>query len=234
MASGGRVLQRVVEQILQHLLQAIGVAAHGRKSFGEANAERELPGAALNRAVSTQDSITSDRHGPEFELQLSGFDARKLQQVFGQAREASGVIADDLDEALAIGRVVQRAAQQRFRKALNGGERGAKFVRDIGDEILPDPFQAPQLADLVQHQNGAVRPGGAHRRRRDGKASRPHGADDDLAGHLFVTAERHLDDRQQVRLPHDFDQRASFDLAASSRPRICENARFEKMMRSLR
>ena len=54
--------------------------------------------------------------------------------------------------------IVQRAAQQGFRKALDGGERSAKFVRDVGHEILPHAFQAPLLADVVQHQNRAAGP----------------------------------------------------------------------------
>ena len=113
-------------------------------------------GSAFNRAVSKQDSISwYSETGAEFQFEPPGFDARKLQQVLGEPRQARGVVANDFDEAAAVGGVVQRAAQQRFRKSLDGRQRRAKFVRHVGHEILAHALQPPQFGDVMQHQHRA-------------------------------------------------------------------------------
>ena len=124
--------------------------------------------------------------GTKVELQLPGFDAGELQQVFGQAREAHGMLADDLHEAAAIGRIVERAGQERFGETLDGRQGRAEFVRYIGHEVLPYTLQAAQVSDLVQHENGSLVAGGLHRGGRHGEASRANCTHDDLAGHLFA------------------------------------------------
>ena len=55
-------------------------------------------------------------------------------------------------------RILQRAIEQRFGVAANGGERRAQFVRDVGDEILAHALQTLQFGDVVQDGEGA--PGG--------------------------------------------------------------------------
>ena len=127
-------------------------------------------------------------NGAEFELQLSGLDAGELQQVFRQAGEARGVFADDLDEAAAVGGVLQCAGQKCFGETLDGGQGRAELVRYVGHEILADAFQASQVGDVMQHQNGSFVAGGLYWRGRDGEASRPDGAHGDFAGHLLLTA----------------------------------------------
>src|SRR5690242_1734692 len=46
-SSGRRILQRITEEILQYLLQAIRIATHGRQVFRQVDAEGELPGHGL-------------------------------------------------------------------------------------------------------------------------------------------------------------------------------------------
>ena len=83
---------------------------------------------------------------------------------------------------LPVGFVVQRAAQKRFGKSLNRGQRRLEFVRDVGHKIAPHALQPAQLRDVMQHQDRAIRPGGAHRRGRDAEISAAHRAYLDLAG----------------------------------------------------
>lgn len=45
--AAGRVLEGIVEQILEDLLETIGVAPRGRQLIGHGNAEGELPGHGL-------------------------------------------------------------------------------------------------------------------------------------------------------------------------------------------
>ena len=71
---------------------------------------------------------------------------------------------DDVEEppALLGARV---ALRQRFDVAADGGQRRAQLVRDVGDEVAPDLIGAPQVGDVVQHEDGAVRAAAGRRRR---------------------------------------------------------------------
>ncbi len=123
--------------------------------------------------------------GANFEFQAARFDSRKFQQIIREPGQPPRVFADNFDEAFPIGLVVQRAAEKRFGKALNRGQRRLEFVRDIGNKIAPHPLQPAQFRDVVQHQNGAIGPGGAYRRRCDAEISAPHRADFDLASQFL-------------------------------------------------
>ena len=45
---------------------------------------------------------------------------------------------------------------ERFGVALDGGERRAQLVRDVGDEVAADLIGAPQIGDVVQHEHRAA------------------------------------------------------------------------------
>src|SRR5260370_1325994 len=76
-----------------------------------------------------------DADAANFELEAVGIHLGEHEQVFGEARKAARVLDDNSEKALAILRIVHGAGKQRFRETLNGGERGAEFVRNVGDEI---------------------------------------------------------------------------------------------------
>ncbi len=61
---------------------------------------------------------------------------------------------DDLHKATPVIGIVQRAVEQSFRVAPDGGQRGAQFVRNIGHEILAYAFQALQIGDVIQNGHG--------------------------------------------------------------------------------
>ena len=78
---------------------------------------------------------------------------------------------NDVEEFLARVGVI-RIVEQRFRVALDRGQRRAQFVRHVGDEIAPHLIGFPQLGDVVQHQHGAATGGGHRRDARDQRAGR--------------------------------------------------------------
>src|SRR5215472_18552744 len=73
---------------------------------------------------------------------------------------------NDLKETDAILGIVNRTSKQRFRKALNRGERRLEFVGYVGHKIAAHTFELAQVSDVVQHDD---RPGSFH------GANRGHG-----------------------------------------------------------
>ena len=176
-------MQRVVEQILQDFAELRAIAANRRRVLLQVDMNLEpscfcIEARRLDAAV--HERLHADR--ANFEFQAARFDSREFQQIIGEPRQPPRVLADNFDEALPIRLVVQRAAQKRFGKSLNRGQRRLEFVRDIGHEIAPHALEPAQLRDVVKHQDRAIRSGGAHGRGRDAEISAPHRAYFDLAG----------------------------------------------------
>ncbi len=97
----------------------------------------------------------SRRSGLNVETLLARFHSGQGEQVFGQARHAQGALADDLEELAGV-IVVRRAVEQGFGVALNGSQRRAQFVGDVGNKVatgLLDPFGLGQVA---QNGHGAA------------------------------------------------------------------------------
>ena len=80
----------------------------------------------------------------------AGFEFRERQQIGGDVAEPRGLRQDDFDKAPVVVPVFERAVEQRFGIAADGGERGSQFVRDVGDEIPADTLQAFEFGDVVQ------------------------------------------------------------------------------------
>src|SRR5882757_797536 len=110
-----------------------------------------------------------DFDGMYFKFQAIGVHLRQLQQILGEARESSSMLEDDVEEAAAVLRIVQSSGNQSFSKALNRGERGTEFVRDIGNEIAADAFEFAELGDVVEHKYCPGRVPGANGGHRRGK-----------------------------------------------------------------
>src|SRR5712691_4383744 len=96
---------------------------------------------------------------------------------------AARVLDDDFEKAPAMLRIVHGAGEQGFREALNGGERGAKFVGNVGDEIAAHAFELAQLGDVVKHDDGAGSFAGAHRRDGGGEKMLAQRAGGDFSFH---------------------------------------------------
>ena len=96
------------------------------------------------------------RDGLGVETGFAGFDAGQSQQIFREAGHAGGILADDF-EKLAGGRdVVGSAVEQGFRIALNGSERRAQFVGNVGDEVAAGFFHALGFGEVAEHGDGAA------------------------------------------------------------------------------
>ena len=75
---------------------------------------------------------------------------------------------DDFQKAPRVVAILERAAQQRLQVAVDGGERGAQLVGDVGHELRAYLLEPPELGDVVQHHDDAGIIGGQPQRHRIG------------------------------------------------------------------
>src|SRR5262245_59265639 len=152
-----RVLDRVVDQVVEHLRHGLLVAAHPQGAL----AAPDLEAQALRR----QGWLAQAQHAVEhlapvdrraLDRELARLDARQAEEVGHQVGQPLHVGVDALKELDVVALVVQRAREQRLDEALDRGQRGLQLVRDVGDEVAPDALQAPQLRDVVQHDDEAA------------------------------------------------------------------------------
>ncbi len=116
---------------------------------------------------------------------------------------------NNLNEAAAVFRIVHGAAEERFRESLNSRERRLELVRDIGDEIAADSFQAAQLGDVMQHEDGSGRFPGPNGSDGGREVTLAQGAGGDFrldAGRAFQHSPHGF---AHLRLPDNFDERAA-------------------------
>ena len=93
--------------------------------------------------------------GHALEQLLTGVEPRQPQQVLDQPLHARRMALDDLEEALP-GVGVVGLVEQGLGVALDGGERRAQLVRDVGDEVAADLIGALEVGDVVQHEDRAA------------------------------------------------------------------------------
>ena len=96
-----RVLDRVIQQVLQHIPQQPRVAAYRAARPGGTSISSVICfRLAFSSVVSAQPSISSiNAHREKFDLHLPGLDPRQLQQIVGQPRQPHSVVADDFQES---------------------------------------------------------------------------------------------------------------------------------------
>ena len=180
-AAGPRVLDGVVQQVDQHLLDAVRVGlGHGRSGAGlhlQDHPAGPGPGGQFGRGGPGQ-----LRHveGPALQVQGLRVGAGKDQQVVDQPDEAVGLALHRLQKSVTHGGVVHGASAEGLHGALDGGEGGAQLVGDVGHKVdlrLAGGPQAgghvvegpAQAAQLVVGANGHLlveltprhRPGGS-------------------------------------------------------------------------
>ena len=92
---------------------------------------------------------------------LAHLHPRQRQQVVDQPGHALGLLAHDLEEALARLRVVLGGALQRLDEAPQRGERGPELVAGVGDEIGAHAGEPVLLAQVAKRdeERRAARPG---------------------------------------------------------------------------
>ena len=108
------------------------------------------------------------------------------EYVVDEAREALGLQHDDLEELFRHGGIVDRPVQQRFHKALDGGERRFELVGDVGHEVRAHLLETAQLGDVLDHgqraDHLAVLPHGRYIEAERAVAAAHGGARGDLIG----------------------------------------------------
>src|SRR5277367_2731357 len=216
------VLDGVIEEILQHVAEQGGIAAHGGQLRGDGDLQSDFLAIGFEQSgFGAGFDEFEQADGGEFQFHFSGFDAGELEQVVGEAREAHGVIADDFQEAAIVFGIVEGAGEKSFGETLDGGERRLEFVGDVGDEVLADALQAAQFGDVVKddHGSGRFSFGGVagrgnvqsfYRRGGDGKTLGLGDAHGDVALQTFLAAQGATDQADQFGIAHDFDERAAF------------------------
>ncbi len=94
--------------------------------------------------------------GHALECLLSGIEPCQAQEVANEPFHPQRVARDGFEKAARLFRI-RDSVEQRFDVAPHGGERRPELVRDVGDEVAADLVGAPQVRDVVQHQDGTAR-----------------------------------------------------------------------------
>src|SRR6516164_9286418 len=206
------VLDGVVQQVLQHLLDAPVVGRNFGQLARHIQGETQLlfDRATLRCLVAGFDQLR-DAHRANLELQALGIHLRKLQEVFGEARQAARMFENDAQEASAVLRIVDGAANERFRKALNCGERGSKLVRNIRDEIAADTLELAQFRNIVKHDHRAGGFTGPHGSYGRGEVVLSQGAGGNFGLHARLAGKHAAYRFDQLGLAHHFEQRTTAD-----------------------
>ena len=189
--AGGGIFQRVLHQILEHADQLVAVAQHQQRARGRGGVDLDV--AVAGQGLQAVGDLADDGDeidllvGPQMRVEL---DAREREQIVDQARHAVRLHLHDGEEALARRGILARRALQRVDEARQRGERGAKLMAGIGDEVGTHLLDATQRREIVKREQHEARPGRGLRRR-------------DRRHHRFVPAvDRHaLEELRALRAP---------------------------------
>ncbi len=130
------VLDRVVDQVLQHLddLVAVSPDADRRLALGDHDLGVRCGGERIQRLGDVGRDVIQldDATRAKVDAHL---DAAQRQEIVDEARHAVRLARHDAEEALARLRIVARRALQRFDKATQRCERRAQLVTGVRDEV---------------------------------------------------------------------------------------------------
>src|SRR5262249_39268571 len=143
----GRVLDRVREQVRNHLREPVRVAVHRQRRRRQRDVEQVL-GALAREEVGllADDGAHVDEVPRDRELPL--LEALHVEEVVDERSEAPGLCLDDpqILAALLVGHV---PLEQDGREAEHARERGPQLVRDHADELGLGTLALPQPLVLV-------------------------------------------------------------------------------------
>ena len=155
-----------------------------------------MPGAAGEKRVARVVDQRAHLRGLGRDREHAGVDAPRIEQVADEPAHAVGLLVDDAKELLRLGRAVpRRGAEHRRRRALDGGERGAKLVAYHAEELRPHPVYLLERRQVLQgdHHRFDLAVVGLNRRCVDerGDAAPIGGREHDLLGpHRLGAAQR--------------------------------------------
>ena len=137
------------------------------------------------------------------ELVVGAFDAGEGEQILGEAIHAAGVFENDAKEFECGFGAGMRIFDQRFDVALDGSERSAQLVADVGDEFAAGFLRGLDAGDVVQHDQRAARGQRRGVDLKDAAGSKQAGA-----AHAELAAlERAANAGQQFRIADEVDER---------------------------
>ena len=165
-----RVLDRVVDEVGQHLARALGVAGHLRQHRGNRHVDRRVASQAqpCRRGRRPDELLGIERLGDDTEraaVELAG-----EQDFLHEAGEPLRLDRDHVEQVVP-GLLVQvlLPLEQRHRGAVQRGQRRAQLVRDRGDELGTELLEPPLAGHIAEGVHDAVAQGGAE----DGKPDLP-------------------------------------------------------------
>ena len=100
-------------------------------------------------------------NGLQRELVVGAFDAGQGEQILGKAIHAAGVLENDAEKFERCFRAGIGILDQCFDVALNGSERRAQLVADVGDELAAGFLRGLDAGDVVEHDQRAAEGNGA-------------------------------------------------------------------------
>src|ERR1039458_259308 len=204
-AAGFAVLEGVLNEVAEDLVHGVGIGQDQR--IGRAGRFEFDPGVDDDSAQGL-DGVLDQGAGPrglQRELVVRALDAGQGQQILNKAVHAGGVLEDDAEELAGGFGAGIRVLDQRLDVALDGGERGAQLVADVGDKVAAGFFSGLDAGDVVEHDQRAARGQG-------GCVDLKDAAGDQRAGPAkadFPVLKGAVDAGQDLGIAHEVDQRAA-------------------------
>ncbi len=184
-----------------------GVGIGHDESVGRARG-LELDAGVDDDAAEGVDGVLQQHAGAhrlQRELVVGAFNAGEGEQILGEAIHAAGVFEDDAEEFERGFRAGVGIFDEGFNVALNGSERRAQLVADVGDELAAGFLRGLNAGDVVEHDQRAAGGQGRGVDLKDAARSKQAGA----ANAEFAAFERAADAGQQLRIADGVDQRAA-------------------------
>ena len=149
----GRVAERVVEQVHQHLVEPRAIADHRRGLI--AHSRTRLSVAARATRSTTSRTSSSSAIGSCRSSSAVRFDLRQIEKIAHDPIDPIGAAVDRLQHLTARRRQLARRLEERLRVALHHRHRGLELVGGDPDELVLEPIELGQRAHVGGDQHRA-------------------------------------------------------------------------------
>ncbi len=156
MPFGGREFEAVVDQVIDYLPQAIGVASDGDSGLHDGGQlDAALLGHTAKHLYGALDEAVEANRTP-IDGQLLGIRFGQQQQLVDQQAQLPAFVGDVAEHLLVLGGR-PFAVERDLDRALHGCQRGAQLVGGIVDELaMPLQVVAQQVEKVVDRQRQFV------------------------------------------------------------------------------
>ena len=145
-ARGGRVHERVAQQVGEHLAQLVGVAEHHRRAVA-GHRDRAVGG----RGAGVVGGVARELREVDLDVRRVRdlVEARERQQVLDEHAHACRLVLDPAHRLLDVGGRAGRAHPEQLRIAADRRQRGPQLVRRVGDELAQPVLARLALGERV-------------------------------------------------------------------------------------